>query len=406
MTTISLTEDEDWKTLVSYLPGNYERLANEHKQLETQYGNAKITTADWLLRFILLHAGANLPLRQTVAMIAEAGGPSLSAMRLHMKMRRASPYLQSLVERMVGWTAEVKPELWAGYTMTLIDATTLCGPGALGTDARIHTKLRAADVAVLEAMVTDATGGETFKRFAFAPGELVLADRGYSNAPSVAHAREHGADVLLRYNRGALPLSYQGQPLDVLARVRTLSGEEAVLDLPVSFEQEDECIQGRLIATRLPAAEAEKARKRLRKEQGAGVTEESLEAAAYVMLFTTVPRERLSANRCLEAYRLRWQIELQFKRWKSLCGFDRLPNYRDDTIVAWLYAKVLLGILLDRMSSIRSELSPPAQLAPVQRPPRRKRQRRVLAPDGATTLEAHEHSLPPDAGSVTAALSA
>src|SRR5208282_6041095 len=106
---------------------------------------------------------------------------------------------------------------------------------------------------------------------------------------------------------------------------------------------------------------------------------------AYVMLFTTVPRERMVASRCLEAYRLRWQIELQFKRWKSLCGFDRLPNYRDDTIVAWLYAKVLLGMLLDRMTSIRGELSPPLQLAIVERPVRLPRRRRAVAPDGAAT---------------------
>jgi hypothetical protein len=406
MTTLSLSRDADWKALVSHLPCNYEQLAIEHKQLERQYGNAKITSADWLLRFILLHVGANLPLRQTVAMMAEAGGPSLSPMRLHMKMRRASPFLQTLVERMVSWPAQAKPELWAGYVMTMIDATTICGPGAVGTDARIHTKMRIADVAVLEAMVTDARGGETFKRFMFAPGELVIADRCYSNAGNVAYAREHGADVLVRYNRGALPLSYMGQPLDALERVRGLAGEEAVLDLPVTFEHEDERVSGRFIATRLPAEEAEKVRKRLRKEQGSSVTKESLEAAGYVMLFTTAPRDRLSASKCLEAYRLRWQIELQFKRWKSLCGFDRLPNYRDDTIVAWLYAKVLLGILLDRMTSIRDELSPPVRLEPIERPPRRPRRRRVLAPDGASAVEAHEHPVPVDARCAPASISA
>jgi hypothetical protein len=48
---------------------------------------------------------------------------------------------------------------------------------------------------------------------------------------------------------------------------------------------------------------------------------------------------------------LRWQIELQFKRWKSLCHFDRLPNYRDDTIQSWLTAKLLLGFLLDRIGA-------------------------------------------------------
>ena len=404
MTTLSLTRDADWRALVAHLPRNYEQLADEHKQLETQYGNAKITSADWLLRFILLHVGANLPLRQTVAMMAEAGGPTLSPMRLHMKMRRASPYLQALVERAVSWAAQAKSELWAGYVMTMLDATVVCGPRAIGPDARIHTKMRIADVAILDTIVTDEHGGETFKRFTFAPGELAIADRIYCNPVNVAYAREHGADVLVRYNRGSLPLSYWGQPLDVLARVRTLAGEDAVLDLPVSFERDDERIAGRFIATRLPASEAEKARKRLRKEQGASVTSESLEAAAYVMLFTTAPRERLSASKCLEAYRLRWQIELQFKRWKSLCGFDRLPNYRDDTIVAWTYAKVLLGILLDRMTSIRDELSPPVQLAPIERPPRRPRRRRVVAPDGAAAVETHQHSVSADARGAAAAV--
>lgn len=403
MTTISLTHDQDWNALVAYLPRDYARLADEHKQLETQYGNAKITTADWLLRFILLHVGANLPLRQTVAMIAQGGGPTLSAMRLHKKMRRASPYLQALVERMVSWTARAKPELWAGYMMTLVDATTLCGPGATCPDARIHTKMRVADLAVMEAIVTGASGGETLKRFALVPNELVLGDRAYSSPPCIAYAIEHGADVLVRYNRGSLPLSFQGKRLDVLKRVRALRGD-AVIDLTVTCEHAGERMSGRFIATRLPPEEIEKARKRLRKEQGPRITAETLEAAAYVMLFTTAPRERLSASKCFEAYRLRWQIELQFKRWKSLCGFDRLPNYRDDTIVAWLYAKVLLGMLLDRMASIRGELSPPVQLALIERPSRRPRRRRVLAPDGTTTLEAHERPLSVAVGGPDAAL--
>src|SRR6202789_371925 len=102
---------------------------------------------------------------------------------------------------------------------------------------------------------------------------------------------------------------------------------------------------------RLPEKEAEEARGRVRREHGRSVTAEQLEAAAYVMLFTTVPSSRLSASRCVDAYRLRWQIELQWKRWKSLCHFDRLPNYRDDTILSWLTAKVLLGLLLERVAS-------------------------------------------------------
>jgi hypothetical protein len=406
MTTLSLTEDDDWRALAAHLPKNYARLADEHKQLEVQYGKAKFTTADWLLRFILLHTGANLPLRQTVAMMAEGGGPSVSPMRLHMKMRRAAPYLQALVERMVGWTSETKPEQWAGYSMVLVDATVVCGPGAVGPDARIHTKVRAADATVLEAIVTDASGGETLKHFSFKEGELVVGDRLYANPGNVAHALEHGASVLVRHNRGSLPLTHKKRALDVLRRVRVM-GDEEVLDLATSFTSGEDIIHGRFIATRLPLEKAEQARKRLLKKMGTKHTStEALEAAGYMTLFTTVPRERMTAERCLQAYRLRWQIELQFKRWKSLCGFDRLPNYRDDTIVAWLYAKLLLGILLDRMGSIQDELSPPARLAPVEPIPRRPRRRRVTASDGSSTLETHQPSLPARPRRPAAALSA
>ena len=121
-------------------------------------------------------------------------------------------------------------------------------------------------------------------------------------------------------------------------------------------------IDGRVIATRLPANKADEARKRLRAEMGAAVTAEALEMAAYVALFTSVPAARLPAEQCLATYRLRWQIELAFKRWKSLCHFDRLPNERSDTILSWLYGKLLLGLILDRIASAPPTLSPPVQL--------------------------------------------
>ena len=91
----------DWQQLLSYLPENYEQLAREHKMLEVQYGNAKIKTAQDLLRFVFVHVGCDLPLRQSVAVVGAAGGPKLSAMRLHKKMQRSPSYLEALIARMV-----------------------------------------------------------------------------------------------------------------------------------------------------------------------------------------------------------------------------------------------------------------------------------------------------------------
>lgn len=91
----------EWDTIRSYLPADYRELADEHKQVQTQFGNAKIRTADDLLRLVLLHAGADLPLRQTVAAMKAAGGPDVSHVRLHKKMLRATPYFRALVRSMV-----------------------------------------------------------------------------------------------------------------------------------------------------------------------------------------------------------------------------------------------------------------------------------------------------------------
>lgn len=354
-----------WETLARYLPPDYEALAAAYQQAETKFGNAKIRDGATLLQFILLHVGADLPLRQTVAVMAEAGGPKLSPMRLHKKMVRAAPYLRALVERMVAWPVEGAPERWGGYVFCAVDATVVCGPGAVGTDARIHTKLRVADASLVSAEVTDETGGESFCRFAWAPDELAVGDRAYFTPRGIEHVLDAGADVLVRYRLDGVELqNASGDAIDVLDAVSHL-GVGETLDLDVAAKLPSRRAAGRLVAYRLPDDAVERAREKMRREKGSELSPRVYESAKYVLLFTTAVRSRLDANRCLQGYRLRWQIELQFKRWKSLCGFDLLPNWREDTTLAWLYAKVLLGAMLDRMASIPTELSPPEQRAPV-----------------------------------------
>src|SRR5882724_5363510 len=375
-----------WTTIAQFLPAEYEALAAEHEQVETKFGNAKIRDADTLLRFILLHVGADLPLRQTVAVMAEGGGPSLSPMRLHKKMVRAVPYLRALVERMVAWPVEGAPERWGGYLFAAVDATVFCGPGALGTDARIHTKLRVADVSLASVEVTDETGGETFCKFAWEPGELAVGDRAYFTPRGIQHVLEAGADVLVRYRLGGVELQdASGHAIDVLDTVSHLNVGET-LDIDVAAKLPNRVAAGRLVAYRLSDDAVERARERLRRDKGCALSARVFEAAKYVLLFTTAARARLDTDRCLHGYRLRWQIELQFKRWKSLCGFDLLPNWRDDTTLAWLYAKVLLGTMLDRMASIPAELSPPEQCASLD----------DLASHVVRSMEAHEHPLAAD----------
>ena len=160
----------------------------------------------------------------------------------------------------------------------------------------------------------------------------------------IATVTSAGADVLVRYNRGSLPL------YDTASNLIDVRGKLKALRKPCRprewaawvHPQGHAAIRGRLCALRLPPEKAEEARVRLRREQGNDVTAESLEMADFVVVFTTVPRERLSVERVLELYCLRWQVELSIKRDKSIAGLDRLPNFRADTITSWILAKLLL----------------------------------------------------------------
>jgi hypothetical protein len=360
--TIDVTSTEGWQTIEAHLPADFEALAKEKRVLEVQYGEAKITSARDLLRLILLHAGADLPLRQTVTLAAEGKIPKVSHVTLHKKMRLSAPFLRALVGRLTGDAADqASPERWAGYEVFAVDGSSFCGPGADGTDARAHLQLRLSDLEIVGVAIEDRSVGESFKRFEWKAGQLALGDRGYANPPGIASVVEQHADVLVRVNRSALPMSTRGgERIDLMRWLRALKGYAPREQQVVVYSREHQReIPGRLIAVRLPAAEAEKARVRVRREFGNKTSALDLEAAQYVVLFTTVPASRMSADMCLALYRLRWQVELAFKRWKSLCHFDRLPNYRDDTILSWLYAKLLLALLMHRMASGASALFPP-----------------------------------------------
>lgn len=76
------------------------------------------------------------------------------------------------------------------------------------------------------------------------------------------------------------------------------------------------------------------------------------------MVFTTLTASEASGAQALECYRQRWQIELTFKRLKSIIQLGHVPKQVDGSSRAWLYAKLLIALLAERLARVGSTISP------------------------------------------------
>jgi hypothetical protein len=360
--------DDDWNTIEHKLPANWRELASEHGVLIHE-GRAGKDGSGWqlrdaavLLRMILHYCCTQSSLRITTALAAALGLADISGVALHKWMRKTGAWLAAMVSEMLSTAAHFAPERWAGYEVIAADASTVEMPGATGTTARVHFALRLFDLCSFGILVTGPEIGETLRNFVLKARQLWIADRGYCNANSIAHAAVAKAAVLIRFAFGPLPLfDALGAALDprVLVRKLVKPGQLGEWHVRVHPKGKPE-VEGRLIAVRLPPESAEKARRRLYEEhKRSKVSASMLELAQYVVLFTTVPSSRLGAEQLIELYRLRWQVELAFKRDKSIAGLDKLPNRLPETIHSWICAK-LLGIELARRLAEPGEPFPPS----------------------------------------------
>ena len=180
----------------------------------------------------------------------------------------------------------------------------------------------------------------------------MLADRGYSHRAGAAQVLNAGAQVVLRWNAQIFPLEQaDGKAFEVLPKLRRLHTGE-LEEWPVTFVQAQRRYSLRLCALRKSRKATDRARRKAtRKAQlkGSQPSACSLELAAYVLVLTSAPARTLTTRSVLDLYRGRWQVELVFKRLKTLLDAGQVPKSQDHSARAWMQAKILTALLLDRV---------------------------------------------------------
>ena len=342
---------EEWEILRDWLPGDLDDSAKRCGFIRRSTG--RLDAEAWL-RLILMHVVGGLSLEQTMLRASELKWADLSAVALFKRLRVAQEWLAELCGHLL---AEQRQRLgdtqpWpTGWAVRLIDATDVQEPGSTGTAWRLHYSMRMPQMVCDHFEITDGKGGEKFGRFNFQSGELAVADRGYSHRAGVAHVMDSGAHALVRWNPSGFPLEdSKGKASNMLAWLNGLP-VKASAERKVWFKHDGKRYELRLCAIRKSRTAAEAARVKARKaakDRGSSIQEETLEYAAFVMVLCSAGKEMISRDAVLGLYRGRWQVELAFKRLKSLLDAGHVPKENDSSAKSWMQAKILSALLIER----------------------------------------------------------
>jgi Transposase DDE domain len=349
-------ELDDWDHVCQLLPPGWQEQAHLLGALRRTRG---FPDASVLLRTLLVHLAGGCSLKEAVTNAKVAGWCDVSAVALFKRLCAAGDWLRWMADQL-----RQRPPttpLPRGYRVRAIDATTVSVPGSMGTDWRLHFGINLESLQCDFFEVTDAHGGETFQRIPVTPGDLLLGDRVYATPPGIAHVAGAGGHVLARVNHKALPLfDLGGEKLRLTDRLRSLKVGQCrqwsalVRHGPCAY-------RGRLVAVKRSRWSACLERRALRKRAAKAQKRLSRTAvflAGYFYVWTDVPAAVLDATTVLNWYRCRWQIELCFKRMKSILHLGELPKQREDSCRAWLHGKLLLSLLLERLLDEAEHFSP------------------------------------------------
>ena len=379
MQTPAFPLTDQFSDLLARLPPDLDldALARRTKAIERK---REIDTGADLLRLALVRGPGGLSLSQTGAWAAMRGLGRLSDPAVKGRLDKAVGFLQAILEHQLAAKSAGAALRWPGRILRASDGTCISRPGSTGTDWRVHAVFDLGRGGFSHLDLTDGRGAEAIDRGAPIAGEIRIGDRNYASAESLQGFRQQSgelADFIVRARWNAFSLSLRdGTGFDLIAHLTTLPVDlvphEVTVQAKVGRSQLPLPLPLRLIIQRKSPEATEATRQRLRREalrRQRTLDPRSLIAAEFLILATSLPAEGYPAEEVLAAYRLRWQIELAFKRLKSLLHIDRLPTRTAQASRSWLLAHLILALLCDDLSQefLGSSPSGPARrgLCPV-----------------------------------------
>ena len=354
--------NEDWPVLLSFFPENWIELGSEHhvgKKLR------KDKALENYIRTLLIHIACGYSMRETVTRAKLSGLADISDVALLGRLRKAKDWLHSLCVALFEEQG-IALQKETDFPVRLFDATNVKEPGQTGSLWRIHYSVQLPSLTCDFFRLTATKGkgtGESFFQYSIKKNDYIIADRGYSTASGIHHVVSKKAYVMVRVNTSSLPiLNLRCQKFPLLEKVQSIKRAGTIRSWNVLIpNRTNEYVSGRICVIRKSNEAIKISQDKLlkaSKKRCRSIKPETLEYAKYVIVFTNFPEDTFSDFDVLDWYRSRWQVELVFKRFKSIAQLGHLPKHSDDSSKAWLYGKLFVALLTNRLIEYASTISP------------------------------------------------
>jgi len=340
-------QDGRWSSVIGYISArlDLEATAREFGALRRK---RKIRSAEELLHLALMYGPGQQSLRSTAGLAVDAGLPDLSDKGVMGRLQHMGDWLAHVLAVLLTEKFGKGAGPAEALDLAAVDGSLICSPGK-GGNWRLHARFDPAAGRFTDLVLSDSRQAERSDRTRISPGETIIQDRGYARVRNFAAVLGAGGDFITRLGwRSLRLLDAKGQAIDLLGR---LPQTAATAEWGVYIHGIARPL--RLVIHRLPPEQAERQRKRVKRKSGkAGhqMDPRTATAAGYLMLLTSLPSQRVAPERIIQLYRERWQVELGFKRLKTIGGLDQLPATDPALARTWLLAHLIAAVLTDELA--------------------------------------------------------
>ena len=334
--------------LIKELPENYEDECEKQGAVKRWRG---IKNAKDLMMLLLFHLLNGTSLLEITVVAKKLNIGEFSDVAFMKRLSKCKDWFvcisrQLLNKVIVGYQ---KPAWLDEYTVVAADASDVVEKGRSKRTFRLHYLLDIFNMSCADFKITNQKTGETLCNYNISKKMLVIADRMYSTVNGMLHCLNNGADYLLRMRTNSFKtIDENGETINLIEIFETLRDGETADIKAFAKTPAGGIVPVRICAKRKTAEHLKRTSKKMKRVQAIRrftFSEKAKRLNEYIVIVTSL--NEITAEQVMETYRLRWQIEICFKRLKTILDFGELPKKTDESTMAWLSGKLMVALLME-----------------------------------------------------------